>query len=218
MSHILQQWWHSHGCGGSLQSKGCRVKTGDHQLTIWHWSEISVGGLARSGLLIPTCVFTSLVSFIFLQIGSLKQILSFVPMWTEALFFQPVTTPHRDTLKHTCERELLSVCNRTTQRTPRARGTYAHLWSERLLSCDHATHVHMSVKTGRHHTHCAWKFANAPHKHKHVLRMHLALGHKLWGVFHLICARYELKTLSATAVEVFTDESSFAYSCSAHIT
>lgn len=33
-----------------------------------------------------TLIFTGLVSFIFLQIGSLNQILSFVPMWTEAPF------------------------------------------------------------------------------------------------------------------------------------
>lgn len=45
---ILKDWRHSHFCGDSLMLKRCRVKPGDHQLTIWRSSETSVGGLASS--------------------------------------------------------------------------------------------------------------------------------------------------------------------------
>lgn len=147
---ILEQWWHSNCCGASVLLERCRVKTGDHRLTIWHCSEISVGGLARPDSNLRVFL---LLWFLFIFFTD-NQILSFVPMWTGALFS---LWPHHtqtcwDTHTHTGERELLSVCNHTTHSTPRAQdkphafGEWAVsiLWPYSTFSHGHTemTHTH----------------------------------------------------------------------------
>lgn len=65
-------------------------------------TDVRVGACGRSTsvlALIPNYAYTTLVSFIFLQIGTPNQILSFVPTWTKAFFFHLVATPHTGTLR-----------------------------------------------------------------------------------------------------------------------
>lgn len=115
------------------QSKNWWLST-DHLTLPWNLCVRS----GTASALIPMCVFTSLASFIFLQIGSLNQILSFVPMWTEAL---PSLWPHH-TQTHT---EAKRSCFPSATRPHREHKRPTHISvCERLPSCDRTTHLHMS--------------------------------------------------------------------------
>lgn len=101
--YILKRRWRSNCFGGSLLSKKKKKNwwpSTDHLTRQWNLR----GRSGEVSALIPRRVFTSWVCFIFLQIGSLNHILSFVSHVNRG----SVTTPHTDTFRR--KGELLSVC------------------------------------------------------------------------------------------------------------